>query len=473
MVMPGDSAVPGKEPTSRQLAPTLPATPKLRSPSWGLPEWFVIAQVVGPALLILPGAQRIRIAIRVSVFGISLLGLVLYMYRPRVTRRHPSGTLLATAIGYLALMILHPATNTVMAGLAQTGMYLAVAAPIFWAPRYFLGDYRRLARVLTILWILNGASAVVGILQVRDPATWMPAEFSSVVMGDKLGLAKQQYRMDDGRMAIRPPGLGDCPGAACGAGLFAASVGIAYLGLPVSNARKLLGLALGMAGVSVIFLSHVRSSLVVLIGSAAVYLTILVIQKRVLTALVLAVSMAACGVIAFQYAASLGGKSTIDRFATLLEDDPLTVYGHSSRLGMIANTFDSLLIDYPLGAGLGRWGMMRGYFGNENNQNSPGIWVEVQFAAWVIDGGGVLLSLTLIALVVAVHRLLSLSSRHPSSLLRQWGGVIIMLSAAPVALMFSYTPFNSQIGMQFWLLIGAFEGVAQGEGRGRSPRNPG
>ncbi len=38
-----------------------------------------------------------------------------------------------------------------------------------------------------------------------------------------------------------------------------------------------------------------------------------------------------------------------------------------------------------------------------------------------------------------------------------------MLSAGPIAFMFSYTPFNSQMGMQFWLLIGAFEGLAQGE----------
>ena len=183
--------------------------------------------------------------------------------------------------------------------------------------------------------------------------------------------------------------------------------------------------------------------------------------------------MAACGVGALRYAASLGGKSTVDRFATLLEDDPLTVYDRSARLGMVTGTFDTLIVDYPLGAGLGRWGMMRGYFGNENNLDSPAIWAEVQFPAWVLDGGLVLLSLYLIALVVAVHRLLRLSLRHHSPLLRQWGAVIIMLSAGPIALMFSFTPFNAQMGMQFWFLIGAFEGVAQGEGRRTQSRSPG
>ena len=67
------------------------------------------------------------------------------------------------------------------------------------------------------------------------------------------------------------------------------------------------------------------------------------------------------------------------------------------------------LVEHPLGAGLGRWGMMRRYFGNENNLDSPAIWAEVQFAAWVLDGGIVLLSLYLIALIVAIQRLVRLS----------------------------------------------------------------
>jgi hypothetical protein len=54
--------------------------------------------------------------------------------------------------------------------------------------------------------------------------------------------------------------------------------------------------------------------------------------------------------------------------------------------------------------------------------------------------------------------------------LRQWAPVIIMLSAGPIALLFSYTPFYSQGGIQFWLLIGAFEGVAQGEAMRVRPR---
>src|SRR5262249_54021893 len=155
--------------TTRQLGPIPIDGPRGRASKWGLPEWFAFALVGGPAILYLPGTQRYRVLFRIGVFGVSLLGMVLSLTRPRVTNRHRAWTFLAIATVYMALMILHPSTNTTLAGLAQTCMHLAVAAPLFWAPQYFLGDYRRLARVLTIFWVLNGASAVVGIFQVRDP----------------------------------------------------------------------------------------------------------------------------------------------------------------------------------------------------------------------------------------------------------------------------------------------------------------
>jgi hypothetical protein len=370
---------------------------------------------------------------------------------------------------YMTVMIAHPATNTTMAGLAQIGMHIAVAAPLFWAPRYFRGDYQRLVRVLTILWVLNGASVLVGILQVRDPGTWMPTEFTGVMKMYKQGLAMYQYRAADGSLAVRPPGLGDTPGAACFAGMFVATVGFAYLGLPVSRWRKLFGFGMGIAGIVVIFLSHVRSSLVVVVGCTAIYSIIMVAQGRLKTVLTLAFWIAVCGASSLLYTQSLGGQSTLDRFATLLEGDPLTVYDKSARLMMVTDAFDTLLVNHPLGAGLGRWGMMRAYFGNENNLDSPGIWAEVQFQAWVLDGGFVLLSLYLVALAIAVQRLIRLSLLHPSLQLRQWGAVIIMLSAGPIAFMFSYCPFNSQMGMQFWLLIGAFEGLEQAEEERRVP----
>ena len=463
MLTPSVAGAPTFEWKSRQLSPTLPDSTPRRLSSWGLPEWFAIVQVAGPALLYLPGSQAFRGALRIMPFALSLFGLVWCLRSRRLTRIHPSWVLLVIAAVYMAVMICHPFTNTIMAGMGQIGMHLAVAAPLFWAPRYFCGDERRLLRVLTILLVLNGASVLVGILQVRDPETWMPTEFTSVLIRSRKDLAMYQYRAGDGSIAIRPPGLGDSPGAASGAGMFTAIVGLAGLGLPVSRGRKLLGVVLGMAGMVVIFLSHVRSSLVVVVGCAVVYAIITIGQGRWRTVLTVAMAVALCGVCSILYAASLGGQSTIDRFASLVGDDAVTVYAKSARLGMVASTFDTYIIEYPLGAGLGRWGMMRRYFGDESNFDSPPLWAEVQFQAWVLDGGIVLLSLYLIALAVAIQRLVRLSVWHQSLHLRQLGAAIVVLSASPTAYIFSYSPFYSQMGMQFWFLIGAFEGLAQGE----------
>ena len=319
-----------------------------RSP-WGLPEWCAIAQVAGPAILYLPGTQAFRIPLRISVFGLSILGLILCVGGRRVAWLHPAWKALVFAAAYMTLMIFHPTTNTTLAGLASVGMHLAVVAPIFWVPDYFLGDFKRLARLLTILWVLNGASTMVGIMQVRDPDRWMPAEFSTAVTSMKHGMAIVQYRGSDNRKIIRPPGLGDSPGAACGAGLFVASVGIAYLGLPVSNWRRIIALVMGSAGISVIFLTHVRSALLVLIGSAVVFTAVMAVQKRLTTVLILLASMGACGFGSFLYATSVGGQETVNRFATLTENDPTTVLERSGRLIMVTHAFETLILEYPFG----------------------------------------------------------------------------------------------------------------------------
>jgi hypothetical protein len=245
--------------------------------------------------------------------------------------------------------------------------------------------------------------------------------------------------------------------------MFVAIVGLVNLGLPVSRSRKVLGFVMGIAGIGVILMSQVRSSLVVVVGAALIYSVTMVVQRRMRAVVTLAFWAVFCSVCGFLYLDLYGGKSTFDRFSTLLADDPWKVYEKSRRLDMVTGALDTLLVDHPIGAGLGRWGMMRRYFGNENNYDSPEIWAEVQFQAWVLDGGIVLLSLYLIAIGVAMQRVVRISLSHQSLRLRQWGAAIVVLSAGPVAFIFSYCPFNSQMGLQFWLLIGAFEGLVQGE----------
>ena len=194
------------------------------------------------------------------------------------------------------------------------------------------------------------------------------------------------YIGPDGRRIVRPPGLFDTPGAVCGAGTVAALLGLVFALERFAWWKRLAALGFSLAGISAIYLSHVRASLVVTIGMMAVYSVTLVVQgeRKRLTAFVgLSAALVAVGLAG---AVFLGGTSIRERFSTLLEDDPGSIY-YSSRGQQLVTGFSELVDEYPFGAGLARWGMMRGYFGDRSNLDSTALWAEVQPNAWMLDGG--------------------------------------------------------------------------------------
>src|SRR5262249_36481764 len=97
------------------------------SPAWGLGEFFIISQTAIPALLFLPGTQPIRLFVRVASFAISIALLVWWMLgTAKDTRRHPSQPWLLASMIYVAAMIAHPFTSSLLAGVAQVVLYVAV-----------------------------------------------------------------------------------------------------------------------------------------------------------------------------------------------------------------------------------------------------------------------------------------------------------------------------------------------------------
>ena len=75
MITPTISVTPTFEMEMGRFIATVPER-RLQKPfRWGLPEWFAVAQVAGPAILYLPGTQPFRAPLRVGVFALSLLGL--------------------------------------------------------------------------------------------------------------------------------------------------------------------------------------------------------------------------------------------------------------------------------------------------------------------------------------------------------------------------------------------------------------
>jgi len=429
-------------------------------PRWDFPEWFIIAQTVLPALLLIPGIQIVRTPIRVAAYAMSLLGLAWWWNSPRAPRvgTHPAVLWLLIALVYLGCMMFHPETNSLFAGLAQVVLYLAVMAPLFWAPGLVKGP-RHLARLLVLLFICNGINSCVGILQVYNPAVWMPEEFSRLVTSNAYGLDAVSYIGPGGRRIIRPPGLFDSPGAVCGPAMVASLLGLIFSLAPIAIWKRALAAMLGLAGMAAIYLSHVRSSFLVVAVMVLVAGGVLMfLQGEQLKAILLLILYGSLLFAAFTFAVDLGGQSVRVRFSSLIEEDPFELY-YKSRGGHIEDGFNNLLVEHPLGAGLGRWGMVNAHFGDPYSIRSHAIHAEVQPNAWIIDGGLVLLLLYTIALVVSTFRDFNLAVWGKPNL-RFWALAVLAANVGTLALIFSYVPFTGQIGIQYWLLTGALHGAA-------------
>lgn len=441
-------------------AQTMPASAPGRSAAaaipWGVAEIFVIAQSALPAILIMPGTQAFRLPIRMSAFLIPL-ALFAWWVANSETRTAPSraqGWIFGVMF-LLAVMLFHPSTPSFMGGLAHLAVYFAVITPFFWAPS-FVRSPEHLARLIWLMLICSGLNAIVGVLQVYDPNRWLPAEFSRISMGQ--GLGPVSYRGPDGTTIVRPPGLFDTPGAVAGPAAYAALLGLVFAvsGLPVW--QRLVSLVFAGAGLAAIYLSHVRISFAITLGMMIAYIAISARQQRLGRATQFAILAGGIFVGSFMLAVALGGQSVTDRFLTLATGDPLQVY-RNARGVQLDVTFGEMLTNAPLGSGLARWGMAAGYFGTR--QAGTNIWAEIQFTGWMIDGGILLIVLYVGALIVTAltQYRLALMSQHPR--LAQCAGVVLAANLGTAALIFSFTPFVTQVGIQYWFLAGALHGVAQ------------
>lgn len=431
-------------------------------PRWGLLEWFLIIQNMLPAVLYFPGTQPFRTVIRILPFLLSLVLLLrLVPARAAGVMRvpgHPSRQWLAWAMIYILLMILHPTTNSLTAGLASAMLYFSVITPVYWAPN-LVRSPAQLERLLWILLVLSGVNSIVGVLQVQNPDRWMPAEISQVIVTSQYGLESLTYEGPLGQRITRPTGLSDSPGAVSAPGMYAALIGTVFTVGPVSNLKKALSLIFALAGIMVIFLTHVRAAILVVLGMSIVYAARTLFSRFKMRAVLFLILALIIDYFSFSVAMSMGGESIMKRFMTLFAADPVTVYYESGRGGNLEGAL-RIVSNHPLGGGLGRWGMMNLYFGNPNNFDSPGVWAEIQLQAWAIDGGIILIALYAMALFISLGSNLRFARFTVFPNMPYWAYAAFALNVGTVALCMSYTPFTTQLGIQYWYLVGILHGTA-------------
>ena len=312
--VPGDDPLEDGSPDDDRLMPT------------GFVEWFVVAQTAIPAMVVRAGQSGLPPAapnrrLRQSRSSASRSGGSIAA--PVRDVRHPAQRWLVFIVFYLSLMIFHPLTSGLLAGVAQTLLYAAIFCAVFWAPA-FVTRPRQLVRILAILLVCNGINSMVGVMQVYDPQRWMPSQLSLSL--SRLALQAATYIGPNGVAIIRPPGLFDTPGAVCGPGTVAALLGLVFAIEHFAWWKRGIALMFSLAGISAIYLSHVRANFVITIGMMVVYAVALLVQNQKTRLTAFASLCAGVIVVGLTVSTVLGGESIKERFATLLGDDPRGLY---------------------------------------------------------------------------------------------------------------------------------------------------
>ncbi len=465
---------PLRAPQAREAAPLSesgPASAPARPGFWSsgrLVTGFIALQIGCQLALLVEAISPVRVVIRILAFGCSLLLLGL-VRGPRT--RHPAMPFLLAWLGVTALNMFHPQTSSILAGAAQLGIQIAVLAPLFWVTRLRM-DAATFRRTLALLFLFNAASAAVGVLQVYFPGRFQPA-LSTIIGG--LGEAYTEslrFETASGLRVFRPFGLTDVPGGAATGAFYSVLLGAGFL---ISSRRGLIQvLSVGgiVLGIVCLYLCQVRAFAVMLLVCLLAVGAVLTLTGRFLRLMKLLALVGGLAVLGGVWAITLGGDAVTRRWNSLFEGDVGEVY-YSNRGYFLEGTFTELLPEFPLGAGLGRYGMANAYFGDNSDPSRPALWVEIQWTAWVFDGGllGVLLyPLALLATAFWVFRLAL--RRQGQGELWLWGCVIFAYDLGAIALTFSYPFFMSQAGMEFWLLNAALFGAVVQATRQAPPHTP-
>jgi hypothetical protein len=437
---------PGPRPMSAPLR-----TPPANRIPWGWLEWFLVAQTLIPACLFVPGISSVRPVIRVLAFGIALAAWAGIVQSGKVrpgASSFPATPWLKVISGWLLLLIFHWHTNSLIAGLAHALLYISIFSPAFWAPGAVVSQ-RQVGRLMMILLVCNGLSAMVGIGQVFRPGTFNPPVIQGLEDVNSLSSLALTYEDERGNKIIRPCGLTDQVGAASPAGATAALIGLAFALRPIGIFKRLACLALAFFGVAVIYYSQVRMVLMMLIICLAVLVVIFLIQKSFGYASMLGGLGTAMIAGALSWVAATSGWVVVERFLGLFNSNFAETY-QTARGSFVQQTFDTLIWDYPVGTGLGWWGTIYGVFGDKSTPTT--VWVEVMWPAWVMDGGIPLMVLYITAIFFAMLNTLRIALRSRDKEVAFWAAVVFASNLSVLATCFSYVTFVSSIGLQFWLL---------------------
>jgi len=411
--------------------------------------------------LLVASIGGMRVLVRCAAFGISL-GLVV-LFTPG-KRLHPAVKPAAVVVAILAFALFNPNTNSILVGTMQLLLYVAILAPLLWVSNLPL-EKPEVRRILLIMLAFQGVSSLLGILQVYYPGRFR-GNISTVITGAKGHYIKGlYYKNAAGGLVLRPSGLTDIPGGVGMAGQYAALLGIYFYLTDRDSRIRWIAVATAMVGVAAVSLSGVKSAIICLAISLGVFASLFFWQavsaqgrrmavwagrQRIspLAVLILLSIIAAGG---YYLAISVGGQGVTNSTSALTKNAPSQVF-YEERGRFLEYTINVLLPEYPLGAGLGRWGMMGYYFGDPKNSKGGSIWVEIQWTGWLVDGGVPLILAYAFALLLAVRFAVKCSQTPALGDFAVFAALVAGYDVSLIAGTFDYAPFITSMGMDFWLL---------------------
>ena len=393
-----------------------------------------------------------RSLMRVSVY---LLGLLMLLYKPG----RGQSSFLSRGAAYIVLCLsfefLHPDRGSYAAAAAQVLLNVAILSPCFWVSRLNL-NIKTLRTLITIFWLLNASAASLGILQATYPGRFQP-KLSTLIQNDTAVL-RYSITLNNGEQTLRPFGFSDMPGGAA----VSSSLAIIF-SFPIllsSNARwiiKILAiLAIGNS-VNCILLTNIRTALVISVVAALSIISLYGRRGKWKQSIFLSIILSLAGVAGFFGATSLASDQVTQRFSSLVEDRDVF---YKARGYFVMNAISSIA-DFPLGAGLGRYGMMKIYFGDQYSVTGSDLWAEIQWESWIYDGGLILTLLYSSLLIKSIMFCYNVARNSYSEELSAYASLMFAWSIAIFANTFTYCIFLSQIGFDYWLMMSCFVATVQ------------
>lgn len=433
----------------------LPRSQRAAAPWSSRVDWllvFILFNIACQLLLLIPGVGPLRVILRMAAFGgsIGLLGIL-----TRRGDRHPASYVALIIIALMGLNLFHPDTQSLLAALAQIFLYIAILAPLFWVSGTLVNE-AIFRRAILVFWGYYTLSALVGVIQVYAPGLIEPAVSTAIQARGEWYVEDLKITLANGVRIFRPMGLSDAPGAAATSGFYAILFGFTLWMYERDLRVRLLTLASVPIGLFCIYLSQTRSVLVMALVCVVAMLGVLVLRGEVRRAMGMLGLMTGLVAGSFIWAATVGGDAVTGRIESLIQDQPRNVY-YSNRGRFLEETVYEYLPMYPLGAGLGRWGMTNTYFA-DNHAQEP-LWAEIQWTGWLFDGGVPLVLAYTLAICLAAWVALNIALDRRTPRLGLLASLVCAYDVGTIAVTFNNPVFMGTTGLEFWLLNAALYGA--------------